>query len=199
MSELSCRIFPFAFFFLCLCCRCCCFFFFVSPKNFLLLWKMFGCCLLSSALPLSCVSLCLLEEDEFGRSLPLGASKPGANARSFLLFSLPFESSLTSRFLSRSSIWGSGFHCRCSTLCRRHSASFHSFVLTERFGLMVQGTRFLSEDVSLLLRLFQTNSAPKSGLFSAAAAAREEHLRNKRSSACPPGRTLFGCWWNAVV
>lgn len=55
--------FSFAFFFLCL---CCCFFFFVSPKNFLLLWKMFGCCLLSSALPLSCVSLCLPEEDEFG-------------------------------------------------------------------------------------------------------------------------------------
>lgn len=69
--------------------------------------------------------------------LPLGASKP--NTRSFL-FSLSFESSVTSRFFSRSSVWGSGFHWRCSTLCRRHSASFHSFVLTERFGFRGRGS-----------------------------------------------------------
>lgn len=176
--------------------------FFVSPKNFLLPWKMFGCCLLSSALPLRCVSLCLLEEDDkVGRTLPLGVLKH--NSRSFLLFLLSFESSVTPQFFSRSSIWGSGYRCRCSMLRRqRLSTSFHLFVLTEKVWVIG------SEDAVPLSGLFNRrrvfaglsfpdllNSASKSGLF-AAAAAHEEHLWNARSSARPQGRTIFGCWWN---
>lgn len=76
LTFFSLPCFCFVFFFL----RLFFFFFFVSPKNFLLLWKMFGRCLLSSALPLSRVSSCLLEEVGRSSSFFPGSSLRGSRS-----------------------------------------------------------------------------------------------------------------------
>lgn len=76
---------------------------------------MFGCCLLSSASQNARAS-------RWSPSAPPG--RPG----------------------SRSSACGSGYLCRCWPLCRHQSpASFHSFVLRERFASVVPVTRSLSQ------------------------------------------------------